>query len=153
MLHYCCFLVTKAQVKNDNLLFKVGDDPVYVSEFLRVYNKNLDLVQDESQKDVDQYLSLFINYKLKLKEAVALGFDKKPTYIRELSSYKRQLTKNFLVDRKVTDELIEEAYDRVSHDVKASHILVRLLEDASPKDTLDAYNKILNLRESRSTQW
>lgn len=135
-----------AQKANDNVLFTVGDDSVSVSEFLRVYNKNLDLVQDESQKDIDEYLTLFINYKLKLKEAKALGFNKKESYLRELSSYKKQLAKSFLTDNKVTDELVEEAYQRISNDVKASHILVRMSGNESPKDTLAAYNSIVNLR-------
>ena len=107
-------------------------EPVYTSEFLRVYNKNLDLVQDESQKDVDEYLTLFTNYKLKLKEAKALGLNEKPSYKRELDSYKQQLSKNFITDNKVTDALVEEAYDRLSYEVKANHILIRVDENANP---------------------
>lgn len=134
------------QSVNKEVLFSVDDEPVYVSEFLRVYNKNLDLVQDESQKDVDEYLSLFTNYKLKLKEAKALELQEKPTYIRELDSYKKQLVKSFITDTKVTDALVEEAYERISNDVKASHILIKIPENANPNDTLTAYNSILNLR-------
>lgn len=134
------------QSANKDILFSIDDEPVYVSEFLRVYNKNLDLVQDESQKDVDEYLSLFTNYKLKLKEAKALELQEKPTYIRELDSYKKQLAKSFITDAKVTDALVEEAYERISNDVKASHILIKIPEDANPNDTLTAYNSILNLR-------
>jgi peptidyl-prolyl cis-trans isomerase SurA len=134
------------QSANKDILFRVDDEPVYVSEFLRVYNKNLDLVQDESQKDVDEYLSLFTNYKLKLKEAKALELQEKPTYIRELDSYKKQLAKSFITDAKVTDALVEEAYERISNDVKASHILIKIPENANPNDTLTAYNSILNLR-------
>lgn len=140
------FLHLNAQDTNKTILFSVGGEPVYVSEFLRVYNKNLDLVQDESQKEVDEYLSLFINYKLKIKEAKALDFHKKESYLRELKNYKKQLAKNFLTDTKVTDELVQEAYQRISNDVKASHILIRLSENATPQDTLAAYNQILNLR-------
>lgn len=136
-----------AQFNKSDVLFTVDNDTVYVSEFLRVYNKNLDLVQDESQKDVDEYLSLFTAYKLKLKEAKALGLDKKPSYLRELNTYKKQLIKNFIYDNKVTDELIEEAYTRISYDIKANHILVRIPENANPKDTLAAYNQIRKLRD------
>tara|TARA_R110002049_G_scaffold226185_2_gene398180 strand:- start:7743 stop:9698 length:1956 start_codon:yes stop_codon:yes gene_type:complete len=138
---------THAQKLNDTVLFTVDDTPVYTSEFLRVYNKNIDLVQDESQKDVDSYLTLFTNYKLKLKEAKALELDKKPSYLKELESYKKQLSKSFLTDNKVTDALVEEAYERISTEVKANHILVRVSENASPKDTLEAYNKALKLRD------
>lgn len=138
---------TNAQSDEKEVLFTVDNEPVYVSEFLRVYNKNLDLVQDESQKDIDEYLSLFTNYKLKLKEAKALELDKKPSYLRELNTYKKQLAKNFIYDNKVTDELVEEAYQRISYDIKANHILVRIPEDANPQDTLAAFNKIGKLRD------
>lgn len=138
---------TNAQSDEKEVLFTVDDEPVYVSEFLRVYNKNLDLVQDESQKDIDEYLSLFTSYKLKLKEAKALKLDKKPSYLRELNTYKKQLAKNFIYDNKVTDELVEEAYERISYDIKANHILVRIPEDANPQDTLAAFNSIGKLRD------
>jgi peptidyl-prolyl cis-trans isomerase SurA len=139
--------VSKAQTSTDNVLFTIDNEPVYTSEFIRVYNKNIDLVQDESQKDVDEYLNLFTNYKLKLKEANSIGLQNKESYIRELDSYKKQLAKSFMTDTKVTDALVEEAYERVSNEVKASHILVRFAENASPEDTLVAYNTIVKLRE------
>lgn len=53
-----------AQTNTMDVLFTVDDDSVYISEFLKVHNKNLHLVQDETQKDVDEYLALFANYKL-----------------------------------------------------------------------------------------
>jgi peptidyl-prolyl cis-trans isomerase SurA len=141
------FLKVTGQTASNEVLFSVDGESVFSSEFLRVYNKNLDLVQDEAQKDVDEYLKLFTNYKLKLKEAKAIGLDKKPSYLRELANYKKQLASNFMKDNKVTDALVEEAYERISYDVNASHILVKLAEDASPQDTLVAYNNILNLRD------
>ncbi len=136
-----------AQINENDVLFTVNDDNVMASEFLRVYNKNLDLVKDESQKDIDNYLELFIDYKLKLQEAKKLGFNEKPEYLRELSNYRKQLAKNFLTDSQVTEDLVREAYDRVSYEVNAGHVLVRLPEDAPPADTLKAYNEILKLRE------
>lgn len=138
-------LFSNAQIKNDDVLFTVGDSPVLASEFLRVYNKNLDLVKDDSQKDVDEYLKLFVNYKLKLAEARTLDFHKKPQYIRELNGYKKQLAKNYLTDHEVTDALVKEAYERISYAVKAKHILLRL--DPSQKDTLATYNRLLMLRD------
>lgn len=144
-LYFATTLLANAQ--QEEVIFTVEDTPVLASEFLRVYNKNLDLVKEESQKDVDGYLKLFIEYKLKLQEAKALNLDKKPSYIREFQGYKNQLSKNYLNDSKVTDALVEEAYARLANEIKASHILVKIDQDASPKDTLAAYNEILKLRE------
>ena len=134
-----------AQKHSDQVLFTVEGDPIKSSEFIRVYNKNLDLVKDESQKDIDAYLKLFINYQLKIKEAKRLGLDTIPKYLREFESYKRQLSKNYLSDSNVTDALIKEAYDRSTQDIKASHILIRL--DENEKDTLNTYNQLMDLRE------
>lgn len=131
--------------EKDEVLLTVEGQPIMSSEFLRVYNKNLDLVKDESQKDIDGYLKLFTEYQLKLKEAKRLKLDEDKKYQREFLSYKKQLTKNYLSENKVTDILVKEAYDRSTQDIKASHILVRL--DETVTDTIAAYNKVSALRE------
>ena len=127
-------------------LFTVNENPISVKEFERVYKKNLDLIKDESQKDIDQYLTLYVNYKLKLEEARALGLDKDKKYMSELRSYRRQLAKKYLTDTEVTDQLLKEAYERTVEEVNADHILVRIDENASPSDTLKAYNQIVALK-------
>ena len=139
--------ISLVQAQDKEVLFTIDKEQVYASEFIRVYNKNLDLVKDESQKDIDGYLKLFINYKLKLKEAKRLELDEKSSYLREFESYKKQLAANYLTDNKVTDALIKEAHNRLKTEVNASHVLVRIEPSASPKDTLIAYNQILKLRD------
>ena len=134
-----------SQISNDDVLFSVGDEPILAQEFIRVYNKNLEIVQDESQKDIDAYLNLFVNYKLKLQEAKSLGLDKKPSYLKELKGYQKLLSKKYLTESNVTEALIKEAYDRMSYEIKAQHILVRIEE--YEKDTTAYYKKILNFKE------
>ncbi len=119
-------LYCNAQINKDEVLFTVDSEKVLASEFIRVYNKNLDLVKDESQKDIDNYLELFIDYKLKLQEAKKLGLDEKPEYLREFSNYRKQLAKNFLTDTQVTESLVKEAYERISFEVNAGHVLIRI---------------------------
>ncbi|WP_194767933.1 peptidylprolyl isomerase [Tamlana sp. I1] len=140
-------LIVQAQTVEEEVLFTVGDESVYASEFIRVYQKNLDLVQDESQKNVDEYLKLFTSYKLKIQEARSLGFHEKQAYQKELESYKKQLAQNYISESKVTEALVEEAYERLSYDVNADHILVKLSANALPQDTLAAYNEILKIRD------
>ena len=133
------------QSQEGESLFTIDNAGIYPKEFLRIYKKNLDLVKDDSQKDVDNYLDLFINYKLKLKEAYELKLHEDPSYVQELKNYRSQLVKNFLTDNKVTDALVREAYNNVTNEVKASHILIRLQEQDT--DTIDTYNQIMKLRE------
>lgn len=134
---------TIAQSIDSENLMTIGGETISVKEFLRVYNKNIDLVQDESQKNIDYYLNLYTNYKLKLKEARTLGFDKKDSYKKEFESYKNQLSKAYTSDKEVTETLVKEAYNRTTSEVKAHHILVRIQPG---QDTLAAYEKIKALR-------
>ncbi len=145
----CLFLVFFAlnfsfSQDKDAVLLKVDGQPIMASEFLRVYNKNLDLVKDESQKDIDGYLKLFTEYQLKLKEAKRLKLNEDKNYQREFARYKKQLINNYISENKVTDALVREAYDRSNLDINAAHILVRL--DATATDTISAYNEVLALR-------
>ena len=133
-----------AQNSQDPILFSVNETPISKSEFKRVYSKNLDLVKDESQKDIDNYLELYINYQLKLAEAKALGYDKDPKYLREFKSYKNQLLKSYINDNEVTDKLVLEAYNRMQYEVNASHVLIRI--DENSLDTLDVYNKLMTIK-------
>ncbi|WP_306353821.1 peptidylprolyl isomerase [Flavobacterium sp. '19STA2R22 D10 B1'] len=140
-------IVSYAQESTKEVLFKIDNKPYYTDEFTRVYNKNLDLVKDDSQKDLDQYLELFIGYKLKINKANQLGLQNNAQYINELKSYRNQLSKNYITDAKVTKELIEEAYKRSLKEIRASHILLLVNENATPADTLKIYNEAMNLRK------
>jgi peptidyl-prolyl cis-trans isomerase SurA len=145
-----CILVASfsvfAQKKNDVLL-TINDKPVYANEFRRVYKKNLDLVKDERQKTVDGYLDLFIDYNLKIAEAYNKGLHKRPTYLEEFSRYEEQLSRNYIYDDAVVDELVMEAYERGLEEIEARHILISADYNSSPQDTLKAYNKIKEVRE------
>ncbi|OYQ37645.1 peptidylprolyl isomerase [Flavobacterium cyanobacteriorum] len=136
-----------AQQAKKEVLFTIDGKPYYTDEFIRVYNKNLDLVKDDSQKDLNNYLDLFIGYKLKVNKAYKLGLQEGAQYKAELKSYRNQLSRNYLTDTKVTKELIDEAYTRSLKEIKAQHILVLVDENALPSDTLKAYNKIIDIRK------
>ncbi|MCH4828894.1 MULTISPECIES: peptidylprolyl isomerase [Flavobacterium] len=135
-----------SQNLNKDILFTIDDKPYYTDEFLRVYNKNIDLVKDESQKDLNAYLDLYVAYKLKINKANKLELQNGTQYKNELRSYRNQLAKNYTSDTKVTKALIDEAYTRIQKEVKASHILILCDENATPEDTLKAYKQIQEVR-------
>lgn len=138
--------LAQAQEKKEVLL-TLGDQPVYASEFRHVYTKNLDLVQEESQKSVDGYLDLFVDYKLKVREAYAQNMDQRPGYVVDFKKYEDQLSRSYLYQEKITEELIEEAYARGTEEVNASHMLFSCPHDAVPQDTIVAYKKAVAARE------
>lgn len=124
----------------------IEDEKVSVEEFLSVYNKN-NPEKEDSREDLNEYLDLYINYKLKVKEAERLGYDTLKHLQQELAGYREQLAEPYLIDEEVNKKLLQEAYDRMQYDVRAAHILFRVGETAAPEDTLKAYNKAMEVRE------
>jgi peptidyl-prolyl cis-trans isomerase SurA len=133
--------------KKDKVLLAIGNEKVLVSDFMRVYEKNLDAIENEDEKDVQKNIELYINYRLKVKEAYRIQLDTLSSYKKEIETYRNQLSLPYLQDSSFINKLVEDAYFRIKNEVKAKHILVRTPTVATPKDTLEAYAKIKNIRE------
>ncbi|MEP2935001.1 MAG: peptidylprolyl isomerase [Gilvibacter sp.] len=145
-----CLLITPsvwAQTLEEKVILTVDDRPVTAGEFMRVYGKNLELVQDPEQKDLDNYLSLYVDYKLKVAEAYDKKLDTTNSHALEFRKYKHQLATTYMSINDVTDELMKEAFGRLSEQIKARHIVINSSPDDLPQDTLVAYNKLLKIRE------
>tara|TARA_R110001592_G_scaffold363109_2_gene680449 strand:- start:144356 stop:146275 length:1920 start_codon:yes stop_codon:yes gene_type:complete len=123
----------------------VEGEQVDQKEFLSIYAKNNDN-PDLSAAALDEYMELFVNYKLKVLEAKNRGMDTLPTFLRELKGYRKQLSKPYLTDTTFESEMIENAYKRMQQEVRASHILLKVESDASPADTLKVYNKLMGYK-------
>ena len=119
------FLCSNIYAQNDEPLCIINGENISVDQFKRVYEKNRDLIDSLNFQSPDEYLDLFIAYKLKVQEAYTLGYADKESYKRDLKKYRNQLAENFLKDTEVTEKLVKQAYDRTYNEVKARHILIR----------------------------
>ena len=141
-------LQLSAQSKLDKkVLMTIGDEEVTVKEFTDVYNKNN--LKDEviEKKSIDEYLDLFVNFRMKVMEAYDMKLDTNAKFQKELSGYRKQLAKPYFTNDEVSEELVEEAYQRKLKDIRASHILITCDKHALPSDTLKAYNKAMDIRK------
>jgi peptidyl-prolyl cis-trans isomerase SurA len=135
-------VVCYAQKIEDATFLTIDDTDYDAGTFMKFYFKNIDIVQDEEQKDIDNYLDLYIDYRLKLQQAYELGLDKKESHITDIQSTRSSLAQPYLTDNKVTQNLVKEGYERGLQQVNASHILIKLSRGASPADTLKAWNRV-----------
>ncbi len=140
-------LTSTAQVNNDEVLMTIAGKQIFVSEFLNIYQKNNVKGDMIDKKSLDEYLDLFINFKLKVKQAEEMGLDTVASFRTELNGYRDQLAKPYFTDEATLNRLILEAYDREKTDLRASHVFFRLAPDASPQDTMIAYKKAVSARE------
>jgi peptidyl-prolyl cis-trans isomerase SurA len=132
--------------KSDPVLLNINGREITVSEFEYVYTKNNLNPHVMDPKSLNEYLELFINFNLKVQEALQLKLDTHSTFINELEGYRKQLAQPYLTDQDISKQLLDEAYERMQYDVRASHILFRLEKYASPQDTLVAWNRAMEVR-------
>ncbi len=134
-----------AQDKKSTVL-TVDGEATSLEEFENIFKKN-NRDSAVTDKALDDYMELFINFKLKVKEARELGMDTVSKFRTELEGYRGQLARPYLTDGDMLNGLIREAYDRQCQEVRAYHILVKCDALASADDTLRAYNRALAFRD------
>jgi peptidyl-prolyl cis-trans isomerase SurA len=140
----CCF-PAMAQDKNAAVLV-VDGEPTSLEEFENIFRKN-NRDSAITAQSLDEYMELFINFKLKVKEAREAGLDTVKKFKTELDGYRAQLARPYLTDADKLNDLVKEAYDNYKQEVHAAHILVKVDPNASPADTAKAYAKIMAIRE------
>ena len=135
-----------ANAENDPVLMKINNKDVRKSEFEYINNKNTNQQMVE-QKDLKEYVDLFVNFKLKVAEAEAQGIDTLESFITELKGYRQQLAQPYLIDSSVDDALAMEAYQRLTENVEASHILIKLDPNASAEQEKEVYEKLMKCKK------
>lgn len=137
--------ISLVSAQDSPTILTIDGDKVTKDEFVSIYKKN-NKDADVSKEALDEYVELFINFKLKVKEAERLNYDDSEDFKEELAGYRSQLARPYLVDQSMTEGLVQEAYERLKQEVKASHILIMVDADASPEDTLTAYKKLQSIK-------
>lgn len=135
--------------QEDKVLLTINGEPVMASEFLYIYEKNN---QDSSleKKSMQEYLDLFINFKLKVTEAIAQGVDTTEAFKKELAGYRAQATPKYMQDNKAIDSLVAMSYHRMANVRRAAHIAIQCPLDADSA-TLAAAEAKINLARERVT--
>ncbi|MBC8486815.1 MAG: peptidylprolyl isomerase [Bacteroidetes bacterium] len=141
------FLVVSMNAQENRALVTIAGEDITVDEFMYVYKKNNTQGDVIDKKSVQEYLDLYINFRLKVKEAEELGYDTVTAFKEELAGYREQLAEPYFVNEDIIEDLLVEAYERKKEDIRVSHILLMIGPNAMPEDTLDAYFKIMEARE------
>ena len=132
--------------QEDKVLMTINGEDIMASEFLYIYEKNNQETSLE-KKTMDEYLDLFVNFKLKVTEAMAQGVDTTEAFKKELAGYRAQATPKYLQDNDAIDSLVVLSYNRMAKIRKASHIAVQCPMDAESATVAAAEAKINELRE------
>lgn len=140
-LSFLCF-INMGVSQDDPVLFTVDKVPVNISEFNYIYNKNNGENADYSKASLEEYLDLYTKFKLKVAKARSMGLDTVPRLQQELAGYRKQLASSYLVDKEVSEKLVDEVVERMQTDVKISHIFISDPPNAGPKKNANAKERV-----------
>ncbi|MEE2699999.1 MAG: peptidylprolyl isomerase [Bacteroidota bacterium] len=146
LVFVCSFFCQLSFAQNDDVILSVGEEDVTLDEFKAIFYKNNQNDSAITKTYLDEYMELFVNFRLKVKEAKVLKYDTNQAFVNELEMYRNQLAKPYLNDNQFDEKLIKEAYERMNLDVNVSHILFSIPEEALAADTLKAYRKAISIR-------
>jgi len=140
-----------APKQHDLIVARIGEDPLTLKEYERIYTKSngsRDSGATASLEERAKFLDLVIKYKLKLKDAVAQGLDKKKEIVEEIAQYKGSLAQSFLTERQVVSPGIRELYRRRTEEIRVAHILLPFPAKATPADSAAAYKSAYEVMDS-----
>ena len=147
LVFVCSFLYSFSFSQNNDVILSVGQENVTLKDFKSIFYKNNHNDSTITKLYLDEYMDLFINFRLKVNEAKSLKYDTNQAFLNELEMYRNQLSKPYLSDNQFDENLIKEAYERMNQDVSASHILFSIPEKGLPADTLKIYKKAISVRD------
>jgi peptidyl-prolyl cis-trans isomerase SurA len=129
------------------IVASIGDEKITLNNFEDNYAKNnggWDTSAISSLADRQRFLDLLVKFKLKVKEARSQGLEKDSAIISEMETYNNSVAQSYMIEKEVVEPGVQRMYDRKKDEVHASHILFRLVPNASPQDTLKAYERAIN---------
>jgi len=133
--------------KKQDVVVTIGNEKIFAGDFKKIYERNNSNILDPAEKKTpEEYLELFVNFKLKVLEAKAMGLDTSRAFIEELAGYRAELAAPYLTDISYTEKLVEETYQRMTKEVNASHLLITFPQNPSPADTLAALQRIREIK-------
>ncbi len=135
--------------QEDKVLMTINGEPVMLSEFMYIYEKNNQETSLE-KKSMEEYLDLFINFKLKVTEAITQGVDTTEAFKKELAGYRAQATPKYMQDNEAIDSLVQMSYNRQANVRRAAHIAIQCPANADSVAEAEALAKI-NLARERVT--
>ena len=140
---FLCINATNAQ--SEPIAIKIGNRVITSAELSQTYRKLLQ--SDSVKKDKSQeFFNNFLNYKLMVFAAQGMGKDTTKAFKEEINSYRKELATPYLVDKILLEKMIQETYERMREEVRVAHIFISVPNNASPADTMTAFDEIRTLR-------
>ena len=110
------------------VLAEFGNQKIKMGEFEKAYENNIDNVEQakkDSLSKLKNFLNLYVDFRMKLRDAFVRGFDQDTSLQNELNNYKKEIGVTYLLDKKLVEPAIHKLYERRKWELRVSHIMIR----------------------------
>jgi peptidyl-prolyl cis-trans isomerase SurA len=122
------FLSSCATEHSEIVLAKYGDKEIKMDEFEKAYAKNaggFEQAKDDSIAKLKDFLNLYVNFKMKLRDAYVRNYDNDSSLQAELQDYKGKVGVTYLEEKYLVAPAVKELYDKRKWEYRVSHIMFR----------------------------
>ena len=118
------FCLTAAKTQT---LFTYGNKEVTKDEFVKAFEKNPS-ADANRRAALDEYLNLYINFKLKVQAAYDEKLNESEDYKSEAENFQKQLSDNAINEEANIEHLVSEAFERNKKDLQLSQVFIEVSE-------------------------
>lgn len=130
-----------ARVAGENIMLKD-----FENQFLRALpeGKTLETI---TYADKKEYLDLLVKFRLKVKDGRDRGLLNNEDLQSEVNYFKKTFIISYFTEKKILKPFLDRVMERRKYEVRASHILVQLPQNAPPEDSVKAYERFYQITE------
>ncbi len=112
----------------DIVVAKFDDEQIKMNEFEKMYAKNsgsYDEAKNDSLSQLKNFLDLYVNFKMKLRDASVRGFDSNPELNQELKDYEKKVGVSYILEKQILEPGLKNLYDKRKYELRVSHLMIR----------------------------
>ncbi len=126
------FIISSCSGNKELVVAEYGNENITLNEFENAYAKNTgsyEAAKDDSMGQYKDFLDLFVNYKMKLRNAEVRGLATDPEVNKELNDYQKQVGRSYILERALFNPAIEDLYQKRKEEIRVKHIWIKPLNE------------------------
>jgi peptidyl-prolyl cis-trans isomerase SurA len=122
------FMVSCSPKQSEIIVAEYGDYNVKMDEFEKAYAKNIGGIEKakvDSLENYKKFLELYVNFKMKLRNAEVRQINKNQDIANELNEYEKTIGASYLIEKELYEKGLQDLYDKRAFELRVSHLLIR----------------------------
>ena len=129
----------------NTVIAKVDKENITFADLEKAYRKNMNRKETRlfnvTKDSILDFLNLFINYRLKVADALNRGFEKDSAVMADIAQNRRILAESFFYDKKLVEPDVSQMLEKRNRELQIAIIVKVFPNEQNQTDTLATYNR------------